>query len=100
MQQTAYGKWTPGRILKIGTWNVRGLLAPGKLNIVIDKLERYNILITGLNKTHWRQNGHIRTRKYVIYHSGTGNSSHNGVAIIVPQLLNPLVTSYKARMTE
>ncbi|KAL4718112.1 hypothetical protein ACJJTC_018932 [Scirpophaga incertulas] len=49
------------RPMNIGTWNVRGLLKPGKLEILEREKERLNIDILGISETHWRESGHFDT---------------------------------------
>lgn len=53
--------------LTIGTWNVRGLNTPGKLQVVENAL--CGQAITGISETHWRSNGHfISINDNLIYH--------------------------------
>lgn len=89
-------KWSPGKISKLGTWNVRGLRAAGKVDIVLQEIQRYKITIIGLSETHWRNSGHFCHNDFWIYHYLCENASINGVAIVIPNLLNHLITSYKA----
>ena len=37
----------------IGTWNVRTMLVEGKLQLLLQELEEYQINITGLSETRW-----------------------------------------------
>lgn len=79
--------------IRIGTWNVRGLLKDGKLKILESELERCNSTITGISETHWRDSGHFDTGKYTIYYSGNDNS-FAGVAIAIPKQWNSSVLGY------
>lgn len=79
---------------RVGTWNVRGLLAAGKLRILEAELERCNSTITGLSETHWKNSGHFDTEKHTIYFSGNENSSFAGVAIAIPKVWNGSVLGY------
>lgn len=45
--------------IDFATWNVRGLLQPGKLHIVENKMTRLNIDICGVTETHWKDKGHF-----------------------------------------
>ena len=44
---------TRSRCLKIGTWNVRTLPQPGKLDSLIQEMENINLDILGLAETRW-----------------------------------------------
>lgn len=69
-------------MLKICSWNVRGLNRPGKLAIVENNVN--NIAITGLSETHWKKIGHFTTSNgNLVISSGNEQGSINGVAIIV-----------------
>ncbi|KAI8433901.1 hypothetical protein MSG28_015827 [Choristoneura fumiferana] len=92
---TGKTKLTLSNIMKIGNWNVRGLLQPGKLEILERELMRCDISICGLSETHWRGNGHFRTENHTIYFSGHKNESRNGVAITIPNELSNCVMGYE-----
>lgn len=83
-------------IQKIGTWNVRGLLKPGKFNIVEREVIRCGLSICGLTETHWRGNGHFFTDAHAVYFSSSDDSSRNGVAILIPKQKNNSVMGYEA----
>ncbi|CAF4797206.1 unnamed protein product [Pieris macdunnoughi] len=84
------------KIQKIGTWNVRGLLKPGKLNIVERKVTRCGLSICGLTETHWRNNGHFFTDAHAVYFSSSDDSSQYGVAILIPKHQNNSMIGYEA----
>lgn len=46
---------------RIGTWNVQGLLHPGKLTIVENEANTHQLSILGLSETHMRGQGHFTT---------------------------------------
>ena len=104
--QAARGKWVTGnrkeshnirQKSRIGTWNVRGLLQPGKMEIVEREMESYRLDVLGVSETHWRGSGHTKTSSgKCVYFNGPDNSSTGGVAIIVPPRLNDSVIGYKA----
>ncbi|PZC74827.1 hypothetical protein B5X24_HaOG207140 [Helicoverpa armigera] len=79
----------------VATWNVRGLLKTGKLNIVEKEMRQYNISILGLGETHMRGAGHFNTDDgSTMYFSGAVGESINGVGFIVPPTINKYVTGY------
>ena len=44
---------TWGKLLNIGTWNVRTLYQPGKLDNLIQELNHMTIAIMGIAETRW-----------------------------------------------
>lgn len=78
---------------KIGTWNVQGLLQPGKLTKL--QKETNNTDIVGICETHWRRSGYFRTVEgNTIYFSGHDNESINGVAIMLSKQWNDAILSF------
>ena len=37
--------------VKIGTWNVRKMKEPGKLNVICNEMDRYNLQILAISET-------------------------------------------------
>lgn len=81
-------------ITQLATWNVRGLLQPGKLQILENELIRCNVKIAGIAEMHWRGNGHFRTAHCTIYFSVLENESRAGTPIMVSNKLNTTVVGY------
>lgn len=80
---------------RIGAWNVRGLLKPGKLSIVESELENHHLSILGISETHMRGNGHFTTRAgNTFYFSGADTTSAHGVGILIPSKINGSVLGY------
>ena len=70
--------------MRIGTWNVRGLLEESKLKVLERDLIRYNLDILTVQETHIRGTNRIPIGKnYTLYHTGPTTHSHHGVGIIV-----------------
>jgi exonuclease III len=73
---------------KIGTWNVRKLLQPGKLANVLKEMERMQIDIMGVAETFWDDVGEFQSKlptteeEFKVIYSG-GNNRRRGVAFIV-----------------
>lgn len=79
-----------------GTWNVRGLNQPGKLNQIENEMDKCNISILGLSETHWRDSGHFTSAaQNTVMCSGNGLNSRNGVAVIVSKSWSKSVIEYK-----
>lgn len=80
---------------RIGTWNIRGLIKPGKRSIVEKEMESYKLSILGVSETHMRGNGHFRTTAgNTMYFSGNTNASLHGVGIILSPEINKCVLGY------
>ncbi|KAJ2946814.1 hypothetical protein O0L34_g16138 [Tuta absoluta] len=102
--QTLSGKYATGqgtgkpslrKHLRMGTWNVRGLLQPGKLEVVEKEMERCKIDILGLSEVHRRGSGHFTTSNgNMMYYGGAEDHSGNGVAFIIPKKLQNSVKGY------
>lgn len=82
---------------RIGAWNVRGLVQPGKLEIVEKEMQAHHVAILGLSETHLKGSGHLITEGgNTLYFSGHDTESKNGVGILLPRKLNNCVLSYNA----
>jgi hypothetical protein len=97
--QASCGKYATGETLrnksKIGTWNVRGLLNPGKTLVVEKEMYSHGLDILGISETHWKNNGHYKTSNgNTIYFSGNQDSSHSGVAVILASKLTSALIGY------
>ena len=72
---------TRGRCLKIGTWNVRTLYRPGKLDNLIQEMENINLDILDIAETRWTDSGKIIKDNHTMIYSG-GKEHKKGVGII------------------
>ena len=70
--------------LRCGTWNVRSLAMPGKIDIVSEEMERYKLDIITLQETRWPYNGKIYSGSYITYYSGNNDGKYKaGTAITI-----------------
>ena len=70
--------------MKIGTWNVRGLLEESKLEDIAQDLNNYKLDILTIQETHIKGTSKKSIGKnYTLYHTGPTTHSHHGVGIIV-----------------
>lgn len=99
--QAASAKWVSGRTKfklrkkhRIATWNVRGLLEPGKLYILERELIREKVDICGVSETHWAGQGHWESNHYKIFMSGANKTGQKGVAILVQKNLTKYILEY------
>ena len=75
--------------LKIGTWNVRSMLRPEKLENIKREMDVSGLNMLGLTKNflgltevRWKEKGDINSDEYRVIHSG-GDQSQRGVALIL-----------------
>ncbi|VEN37907.1 unnamed protein product [Callosobruchus maculatus] len=107
--QAAYGNKATGTFqqhkprlreaMRIGTWNVQGMLQPGKLAIIEKEMREHNIGILGLSETHWKEEGHFVTSNgNTVYFTGHHTQNFSGVAFVVSPQFNNIVLSYSSIM--
>ena len=73
---------TRGGCLRIGTWNVRTLFQPGKLDNSIQEMKKMNLDIMGMAETRWTEEGKITKENHTMIYSG-GSEHRNGVGILM-----------------
>ena len=76
---------TPKNAFKIGSWNVRTMLAPGKAEQVAREMRRAGIDILGISECRWSGSGRMRLSSgETKIHCGRDDDRHNhGVAIMM-----------------
>ncbi|KAI5752717.1 hypothetical protein M8J77_019728 [Diaphorina citri] len=83
--------------LRIATWNVGGMNAPGKLENILNEMEILNLDILGISETFMNDAGDFTSTlpngdSFKIFYCG-GNKSRRGVAFILNKKLMNQVTS-------
>jgi exonuclease III len=78
--------------LVIGTWNVKTLLKPGKIQELSEELHKSQMNIVALQEIRWAGNGVISKKYFQLFYSGAKKSGQAG--IIVPSDL-PLLPQMK-----
>jgi len=58
-RKTKQGLRTRDGNYKIGTWNIRSLLQPGKMQEVAEEIIKYIVDIAAVQEIRWRGTGHI-----------------------------------------
>ncbi len=76
--------------IRIGTWNVRTMLRPGKLNNVIGEMKKANLKILGLSEVRWKDGGDFYSEGVRVIYSG-GSECQRGVAIMLAEELGKCV---------
>ena len=70
--------------ISIGTWNVRTLRPPGKLEELTHEMRRYRWSVLGLCEVRWRNFGETTTQDgHKLYFSGKEDRHENGVGFLV-----------------
>eukprot|EP00795_Rhopilema_esculentum_P009829 gene9830-18402_t len=81
-------------VRKFGTWNVRSMYK-GKLEIVVNEMQRYALDLVGISELRWKERGHMALQDdYKIYFSGNHTAKRNGVAIICRKKMVSSVLGY------
>jgi len=73
----------PCSSFRIGSWNIRTALKPGKIEEIKEQMKRTYIDKLGICEIRWGGNGDYITEDFRIIYSGSDKSIRNGVAIIV-----------------
>lgn len=69
--------------IKISTWNVRTLLATGKMQEIGLELKRYNIDIAAIQEVRWEGQGNITKKHFTMFYSGGKKQGKYGVAFLI-----------------
>ncbi len=83
--------------LKLGTWNVRTLNTPGKLETLEQEMKRYKINIMGLAETKKKgEEGHYYSDEGSMIIHGKNVKRENGVGFIVDGTTSKSVMGYES----
>ena len=85
--------------LKIGTWNIRSMLRPGKLANVIQEMRKARLDILGLAEMRWKEGGEFtsniteeETEEIRVIYAG-GKERQRGVALLLKKELSRNITN-------
>lgn len=84
------------KIFKVGTWNVRTLQRPGKMNEVANEVIRYGIDVAALQELRRRGCGEIKQGRYTLFFSGESTQGRNGVGFVVNNKIVQNVLTFRA----
>lgn len=70
MQLTRTKRNKNGQKMKIGTWNVRTMLMPGKMQEIARELGKHKYDVVALQEIRWKGEGEIRKKDFTIFYSG------------------------------
>ena len=84
-QQTTVNLCGKKEVLRIGTWNVRTMDPLGKLELLLEELDRINLDIVGLCETRWNGEGEFKPEDdtTIVYSGKEKGKKELGVAIIL-----------------
>lgn len=84
---------------KFGTWNVRTMTEPGKLEMVCAEMDKLKLDILGLSECRWNASGEVTTTSgHLFIFSGLPENlgHHSGVGIILTKRIKRSLLNYKA----
>ena len=81
------------RLIQAATWNVTGLLEPGKLWQVIHVMQQQGLAFLALTETHSKDSNTFTSHGYTVFHScqSLGVQTFTGVAFVCAPWLRPFV---------
>lgn len=80
---------------KLGTWNIRTMLTPGKIEEIGKEMQRYNVGILALQETRWKDEGIINRQKYSLLYAGEDKQGMNGTAFMLNNKFREKVMEFK-----
>lgn len=81
--------------MRIGTWNIKTMLAAGKMEQIAREMKRYSVKILALQETRWKGEGMIDKEGYTLYYSGEDKQGRNGTAFMIDRKLKREVIQFK-----
>ncbi|PNF35986.1 hypothetical protein B7P43_G02286 [Cryptotermes secundus] len=82
--------------LIVATWNVRTLLAPGKLQEIADELSKYRIDFSALQEIRWQDVGKINKKDYTFYYGCTAEKTGQaGTGFILNQNMRNRILQFE-----
>jgi exonuclease III len=92
-RQTKQGLRTRNGNYKIGTWNIRSLLQPGKMQEAAEEIIKYNVDIAVVQEIRWKGTGQIR---YSFYYRGLPNrQGYKGVGFYVTKQIRNRIMGFE-----
>ena len=79
---------------RAGTWNVRGMNRPGKVENIVSEAAAMQLDVCGLSETHWTQSGEMTIGEHMVITSSDQNRNYQGVGLIISKNLRKSVMSY------
>ncbi|XP_048743228.2 craniofacial development protein 2-like [Ostrea edulis] len=87
---------TPKQHLKLGCWNVRTMYQIDKTANIVREFKSYNINVVGISEMRWTGFGEVKTTTgETILYSGSDNSHHHGVGLILDKTSRESMITWK-----
>ena len=80
---------------KIGTWNVKSMLKPGKMEEVAREMLRYKIDILALQEIRWKAEGRIDKNNYTFLYGGETKQGKNGTGFMIKKKFKERIMEYR-----
>ena len=68
---------------RICTWNVRTLFQCGRLDQVLNEMQKYKLDILGLSEVRWTGQGRFTSGQFTMLYSGREKDHYQGVGILL-----------------
>lgn len=95
--QTGKGNRNIIRNLRIYIWNIKTIFKSGSMNVIINKITKYNLNIVVLQEIKWPGNGSFKHKETTIFYSGCEDSKHAfGVGFMLNNRLLENVKRFEA----
>eukprot|EP00057_Strongylocentrotus_purpuratus_P005406 XP_003730910.1 PREDICTED: craniofacial development protein 2-like [Strongylocentrotus purpuratus] len=86
---------TAKKLIGIGTWNVRTLNQDGKLDILLNQLEKFKWEVIGVSETsHWKESGDFTEGGYKVLCASEEDVHRRGVALILNKQAQKALLGY------
>jgi len=85
----------PKLFTRIGTWNVRTVFQCGRLDQVLNEMQKYKLDILGSSEVRWTDQGRITSGQTTILYSGREKHHHQRVGILLNKNAAKPLTGWK-----
>jgi exonuclease III len=80
----------------IGTWNVKTLLKPGKMQELSEELYKTQLKSVALQEIRWAGSGVISKKDFQLFYSGTQKSGQAGTGFYVQKEIAKHIVGFEA----
>jgi len=83
--------------LRIGSWNVLSLYRSKSLQMLFDKLEKYYVDITCVQKMRWIGSGTIEKKNWIIFYSYDNKEHKLGTGFVIHKKVKHLIMDFQPK---
>ncbi|XP_050497677.1 craniofacial development protein 2-like [Diabrotica virgifera virgifera] len=80
----------------MGSWNIRTMLASGKMQEIALEMKKYQLEILAVQEIRWKKEGKIEKKNFSMYYSGENKQGTNGTAFMVNKKMREKLIQFKA----